>query len=464
MEIIMQSRLQLDSANPAFRVQLLCLLAAGVLEYLFIVGMTLFDWYFFFSAETYLIIPALLFLGTALTRELSPQAKRQLLLCTAMVLWFIVTETVHRANDMPTRSFGLFLAVYLLPFPFAAVTQDGAAQKGLTLICRVFIAAGLTLVVYTALLMLDLLPAPLASYVKWDGARLSIILHPNLCGSLFMIGIALCLGFFFRAERKGQKLLLLLAAAAQFLCMSLTHSRTPTILTCCLVGAAAFFAIWRRNGWKRFAAGAAAALVLVCTLFLTSDAVFQRNNDRLIAQASRQIQESSADTAAPIRVNAAGELQGGSGQGTLKNDLRTFNARTHIWSAVFQALQETPSILRWGIEPVSPTLSYYYGGFLEHTHNSWLETLFRLGIPGLIIALIFTLTAVWDAVSLLFRNEDMGKNCIALLVLCLLANGILEPYLFCEILLNHFFDFLLFLLMGYMTQWRKAPGSDVANP
>ena len=90
--------------------------------------------------------------------------------------------------------------------------------------------------------------------------------------------------------------------------------------------------------------------------------------------------------------------------------------------------------------------------------------LFRLGLPGLFVALILTAVAVWDAVSLLLRNQDMYKTCIALLVLCMLASGVLEPFFFNGLVFYHFLDFILFLLIGYMTQWRKAPVSDTTNP
>ena len=461
----MQSRLQLDSENPAFRVQLLCLLAAGILEYLFIVGQTCFNWVFYYCAETFLAVPARVFLGTALVQEQTVQAKRQLLLCAGMALWFVLVQALRKAAGMNPQSGVLFLGVWLMSLPFAAVTRDGEKQVGLRCIAWIFIAASLTLVFYTGLLVLNLIPASLSPYIKWDGARLLVLSHPNICACLFMIGIGLCLGFFFRCRRKGLKVLLLLAAAAQFICQILTHCRTSVLLTCALMGGIAFFAIGKGR-WKRIAAGMAAALVLTCALFLASSALYEAHNARLITQLSQQSQQAAeaSDAAAPPKVNAAGQLQGVSGQGTLKNDLRTLNGRTRIWSAAFLALQETPSIVVWGTDSVSPTLSYYFGGSLEHTHNSWLEVLFRLGLPGLIVSLIVTAVAVWNAVCLLLRNQDMWKTCIALLVLCMLASGVLEPFFFIANASCHFLDFLLLLLTGYMTQWRKAPGSDVANP
>lgn len=461
----MQIRQQLDTTNSAFRVQLWCLLAAGILEYLFIVGQTWFNWVFYHCAETLLALPALVFLGTALVQKQTVQAKRQLLLCAGMALWFVLVQALRKAAGMNTQSGVLFLGVWLMSFPFAAVTRDGERQTGLRWISWIFIAASLTLAFYTALLALNRIPASLAPYIKWDGARLLVISHSNICACLFMIGIGLCLSFFFRCKKRWQKLLLLLAAAVQFLCQVLTHCRTSVLLTCGLVGGIAFFAIWK-GGWKRLAAGVAAALVLACALFLASGSLYDAHNARLIAQQSRQSQEVtvSSDAVTPPRVNDAGQLQGVSGQGTLKNDLRTLNGRTHIWSAAFRALGDNPSIALWGTDSVSPTMSYYFGRSLEHTHNSWVEVLFRLGLPGLFVALILTAVAVWGAISLLLRNQDMCKTCIALLVLCMLASGMLEPFFFVGNQACHFLDFILFLLIGYITQWRKAPGSDSTNP
>ena len=92
---------------------------------------------------------------------------------------------------------------------------------------------------------------------------------------------------------------------------------------------------------------------------------------------------------------------------------------------------------------------------VEHTHNSWLEALYRMGYPGLALALVLTAMAVWDAAILLWRNDDVWKSCIALLTLCLLGCGMLEPYLFVVDINCFFLDFLFLMCLGYMNLWCK---------
>lgn len=454
----MNIRQQLDSTNSAFRVQLWCLLAAGILEYLFIVGYSFFNWLFYYCNTTFLMIPAALFLGTALTRQLSAQAKRQLLLGAGVVLWFMFLQALRQASGSATLAVPPFFCVYLMSLPFAAVTGDSESQKGLKGIAWIFIAASMTMTAYAALLKLNLLPDALAPYVAFDGARLVVIFHSNVCAALFLVGIGLCLGFFFRVEKSWQKLLLLLAIAAQFACQALTHTRTSIILTCCLVGGAAFFAIWKKNGWKRFAAGIAVALVLTAALFLASSTLFKAHNAQMIAQLSQQSQESVSDSgsASTAYLNEAGELQGSSPQRPLNADIGSFNGRTAIWSAALHAMRDDPSILFLGTGSVGPKLTYYMGYYMGNCHNTWLETLMEMGLPGLAAFLIVTVVALWNAFFLLFRSNDMWKICVALLVLCLLAVGFLEIFLSCEVTQIHFFDFIMFLLIGYMTQWRKG--------
>ena len=86
-------------------------------------------------------------------------------------------------------------------------------------------------------------------------------------------------------------------------------------------------------------------------------------------------------------------------------------------------------------------------------HNSWIETIYRLGIPGLAVALILTIMAVRDIVSLLWRGGDPWKSCIAMLAACLLGCAMLESYLFVGDVPGHYVDFLFLFFLGYMNEW-----------
>ena len=74
---------------------------------------------------------------------------------------------------------------------------------------------------------------------------------------------------------------------------------------------------------------------------------------------------------------------------------------------------------------------------------------------GLILALVLTGIAVWDAAVLLWHNADLWQSCIAILELAILACAVLEPYLFVDTVSYYFYDFVFMLCLGYMDQWRR---------
>ena len=71
---------------------------------------------------------------------------------------------------------------------------------------------------------------------------------------------------------------------------------------------------------------------------------------------------------------------------------------------------------------------------------------------------MLTVLALWNAAVLLWRNDDLWKSCVAVVMLGLLGCAFLEPYLFTVNVKYHFFDFLFLLCLGYMNVWRTREG------
>ena len=81
----------------------------------------------------------------------------------------------------------------------------------------------------------------------------------------------------------------------------------------------------------------------------------------------------------------------------------------------------------------------------------------RMGIPGLLMSLVFTALSVWSAVKLVFnRSVELWKKIVAMLTVCLLGAGFLEPYLFITNVYYHVTDFAFFFLTGYLDYWANA--------
>lgn len=472
------------------RMMLLFLVAAGIMEFLFITLENLFYGFGYYLTETYLIIPALLFAGCALGGKLSTFAGKRLLLAGIAVAWFALVQFVHKLSGMDTQPLATFFFIYLMAFPFASVSEDHS-NAGIKWIGGMFLTASLILVGYTGILLLELVPDALSQYLYWDGARMRVFWHPNVSACFFMLGIAFAAAFLVQSRKIAVKVLLAVAIVLQFASMALTNCRTTLLLTSALFGGILFFKIFKGN-WKQLILGLLAALVVFVGAFKISGSIYQWHNERLIDKKYEEMlaaveteeilaeteaaQEETTVTAAEIleetlaapEENVSTEqpvvinkedivLVSANSQGSLINDLRTFNSRTGIWKSALNAVKDSKILALFGTEYAGLVLSSYFGGELHHAHNSWLEALMRMGIPGLLMSLVFTALAVWSAVKLVFnRSVELWKKIVAMLTVCLLGAGFLEPYLFITNVYYHVTDFAFFFLTGYLDFWANA--------
>lgn len=468
-------------------VPMLLLLAAGVIEFLFITLENQFSGIGYYLAETYVIVPCLLLLGYMLREKLGSFARRRLLLAGAAVGWFVIVQCIHKLSGMENHPMATVFFVYLMAFPFAALADD-RKNAGLWCIGGVFIAAALVLVGYSAMLLLDLVPGGMEAYLYWDGARLHALWHPNVAAGYFMIGIGFSLALCFLTRKKLVKVLLAGGIALQLMAMALTNCRTTLLLTGAMLGGTAFFRICKGGGWKRLVLGLLAAAVILVGCFKLSGMLFQWNNDRLLAMLTAvQAEPSSAsevpameaesvqllpaetvevtseeqegpaeETAAKevVLIEDTGILQGDNEQGSLADDMRTLNGRTLIWKAALKAIRNDKKLALWGTEYSGTYITVYSPIPVDHAHNSWMETLMRMGLPGLLMSLVFTALSVWSAAKLILSPETLlWKKIIAMLAMCVMASGFLEPYLFLTNVYYHVTDFIFFFLTGYLDYW-----------
>ena len=437
--------------SRARRVQFSCLLAVVLMELAFFALEDRAGGVAYLMVERYLTLPAMAFLGASLCRELPRRSKWHLYAGLAMAALFFLNQILHQVLESQAKEVGTFVCAYCLCFPFAAATGDDQRQKGLKWMAGLFIAVGILLTGYTGLLLADALPECLKAYVKWDGGRLYAMGHPNICATLLMISMALSAGFALKSRRLWVKGLLLVLAALQFAALSLTNGRTTIILTCLLMGGIAFCAL-RGHDWKRFAAALLAAVVVMAGLFGVSRTVYGWNQTRLMQQASAESVQEEAPTGESGTVDV---LVAEQYQGTLTGDLKTLNGRTEIWRTALLGLEDNPRVKFIGTEYVDMILTRYAPLTVYHTHNSWLEALYRMGLPGLAAALVITVLTLWSAAVVLWRNTDLWKSCIALLAVCLLGCAMLEPYLFVVDVSYHYLDFLFLMCLGYLCLWRR---------
>ena len=437
-------------------IPMLLLLAVGVIEFLFITLENLFSGIGYYLAETYVIVPCLLLLGYVLREKQTPFARRRLLLAVAAVSWFVIVQCIHKLSGMENHPMATVFLVYLMAFPFASLADD-REHAGLRLIGSMFEAASLVLVFYTVLLLLDWVPAGLKTHFFWDGARLHVLWHPNVAASYFMIGIGFSGMFCAQARKRSTRVLLSVVIALQLRAMALTNCRTTLLLTGATLGGILFFLIFK-GGWKRFVLGLMVAVAVLVGTFKLSGMLFQWNNDRLIASfyAAQEAEEAAAE-AVPgeiVIMENTGVILGDNEQNELSKDMRSLNGRTLIWESALKAVRDSKALMLWGTEYSGTVISVYNEFPVVHAHNSWMEALMRMGIPGLLMALVFTVLAVWRAAKLLLSPATvLWKRIVAMLAMCVMATGFLEPYLFITNVYYHVTDFVFFFLTGYLDFW-----------
>lgn len=441
-------------------IQRICLLAVVAVELLLFLPGEAVDNIVYTFLEWKLVDISIIFLAASFCRKTLRQSKWLFLLGLGMVIWFYILRSIHLRTEGINQDPGAFVCAYLVCLPFAAANDD--RRWGFNALAAVFVLTGASFGLYAVLLVAQRLPEFLQGEVFWDGPRFGVMGHPNICATILMVSIGLTTGYALSTKRRLLKCPLLALTALEFWAVCLTNSRTAIVLTCALLGGLAFCRL-RMPDRKRILLALAAAAAIAAVLFCLSRWIYAWNSQRLTLLV-QQAQSTGAEVG--VELDSNGRLITQNGQGKFAASMKSLNGRTEIWSAAMQALRDHPWILLMGTECAGDIISPYWTRMdALHTHNAWLQTLFQLGIPGLLAALLLTGLAVRDSVTLLWRNDDLMHACVAMVALCLMGCAMLEPYLFTVSIQFHYFDFLFLLCLGCMNQWcrRKPKGEDRKN-
>ena len=142
----------------------------------------------------------------------------------------------------------------------------------------------------------------------------------------------------------------------------------------------------------------------------------------------------------------------------LEEDIGSFNGRTAIWKAAVTEMQKNKSILLLGTSPAlaEQTIGQYEASQGRNLHNSFLQMLFALGVPGLILMLAFLVSVfiasfrvVFSPAPLPLAERILPAALLAVLVLCCMESYLL---LYPDV---YFANVWFVLLSGYLC--RTAP-------
>ena len=301
-----------------------------------------------------------------------------------------------------------------------------------------------------------------------------------------MVGIGFGLMLLSMAKKVWLKIVWAILMILLFLTLALTNCRSAVIMSSLLMAGFVFFAISRKD-FVRFVAGAMAAVLVAAGCFFGSQELFARHQKRVlenlpIAQVlqirgqteatspviASAVQPPFASSKMDVSVNTgrfiasiAPNSVGMSPQKPLLESFPSFGGRTPIWQEEIKAIRQFPRVALFGVDYVMEFLQRTGNRSYIHSHNSWMEVLMILGIPGLVMAGIFTLLAIWLVfATLLSRKTQLWMKTVAMLVICILGTAMTEPYLFLSghvVSQGHMFhhvDFSFFLCLGYLAYWR----------
>lgn len=365
----------------------------------------------------------------------------------AFVAWYVLSRMLMREPFL-NYSFSMFsnlCCAYLLAFPFAHSMADGGKKMGLQTVAIIFVI-GYGLLAWIGILSVftdSLITLPyLGTKVEMQRLRLWAGNHPNISACVFMV--ALLLGVWLLVH----KLCRWLAVPVVLLCVgayagiALADSRTIMLQVCCFAAGLVFLAMLRlprRAMWQKTIIGLiAGALCLVLVFFSFSwvkDGITCLVN-QLTAHAETVENQVVANR-------------------SLLDDLATMTGRTPIYQKLLHLVWERPRILLTGMLNSDLVQVIRETSGAEHAHNSFLQTLLNMGLPGLLMAVFFAARAVWVSLKLIFNQKAaFADQILAVILLVFLVGTISEPYLFSEYLTAANMPF--FLIFGYALETQRT--------
>lgn len=370
------------------------------------------------------------------------------ILGAAVLAWFVCSRLLL-GDAAPHRwwtSLCLFGLLYLVALPYAFAADDAERKRGLIAAAAIFFVVqfvfsllGLLGVVTGTLIEFSLEEAYFGPLYQYGETRLWLTRHPNISAEYLFIALLLGLWLMFTLKRRWMVLPWLFGSACMYACIALCGSRTVMAQTALAAGGAAFAGALNlpvRQKWKKRLAAGAIGVVVTAVAFVGFDLALHVCN-LVVTWLPRALAETVEI------VQAVPERQGG--------DLLTLNSRTTIWAGIVRVLWENPRALLLGVPEAEMTgmVQKYTTSYTAHAHNSYLQTVMVMGVPGLLMALYF----VWRAVRASFRlvfcheNSTFGDRMIAVSLMTMLVSTLMECYLFTTFEL--LFGFVFFLLLGY---------------
>lgn len=325
----------------------------------------------------------------------------------------------------------------------------------------------------------------------------------NIMAANSAIMLGLCFYMFVTNQRRAVKIAYIPAAIVHVMAILLTNSRGSYLTILCMTFATAFLYIWERladknvllKGGASLAAAilCAGVIVLVRTPLLTVFAERGVMDPKYYVKKETQVETpSDADAAAEGNDPAAQKAADGNGskdqaaaenngsgtqtsvteekkdgksmadilaegiknaeerrkaaqieQGVTRDITGGTSGRTEIWKACIKILTSSPDRFLFGVSPcfIQKFIENETGNYrtIPHAHNGLMQVAVGVGIPGMLIFLLFELAIVYHCLCIVFKGRNIlfkGAWALAVLIMGMLLLELVEAMLFSFVRFN----------------------------
>lgn len=339
--------------------------------------------------------------------------------------------------------------------------------------------------------------------------RLAALCYPNSVGMIGMICVVLAVYLFLKAKRVIWRALCVLSILIIHIAVALANARTSEAALAFVFGLIAFslvnVVLAKRSALLRWLAATLAVILFGAASFGLNVLIVRgfnaitsmrasvaalptpaQSSDEPISspsmndavsyeQPASNANEASAanepvsSQPAPVATPPAQPAVGFAVDRPIQGDIGTLNGRTAIWQAALTEIGRDKSILLFGTSAglAEQVIGQYPVSQGRNLHNSFLQMLFALGVPGLILMLAFLAITLVAAAHVFFAPlQSVGAErllpvaLIAVLLLsCMESFLLLYPYAYFA---NVWFVFLSGFLCR-IASWDKAETTAVLD-
>lgn len=386
--------------------------------------------------------------GAVLTRP-GMMRRREMQFMVGYIGWIVLETLLVYRSTMYAYQDTLYFAVAfgLVCYPMAFLLEGKTRTQMFRMIFHVLIPLVTIFCLYgiASVLLQTSFEAPngyLTGISAKEGRLEILAVHPNYYGPALTILFMMSLYMIVSYRHPLIKIAYALTLPIFYVTMALGDTRTNMLATAFGLGLFAMILVLARVKISQKVVRAVVAVLCAAVVMVVAYLGY--------APALRGVEALSVKQAAAEAAQTEDNAVMTESRDLLK-DLATATGRTRIWKEAMQSVLAKPSILLTGTTnhhtyETIPNLQQFDG----RLHNSFLQVLVALGLPGLILLLGFLVIVVIECVRVFFLREDLplGERFLPAILAACMVIAMSESLFFLES--KGVYSPLFFLIAGYI--------------